>query len=67
MAPCDTVIHNKKYLFGQCPPIPGSEVPKRLEFPVIRMIRVSRYANKMTFGESLGNLGLRPGLLGHQP
>ena len=30
--PCDTVIYDKKYVFGLCL-ISGTELPKALEFP----------------------------------
>lgn len=30
---CDTVVYEKKYLFGLCPPLLAQELLKALEFP----------------------------------
>ena len=63
---CDITIYNNKYIFGFLP-VPGTENPKPLKFPVIRAIRSFCYVNEATFGKPLGNLRMSAGCQGSQP
>ena len=63
----DFVIYNKKYVFG-LPPVPGTELLKHLEFPVIRANRsIFYYVSEVTFGKPLGNLRMGACCQGNKP
>lgn len=56
---CDTVIYNKKYTFGH-PSVPGTELLKLIEFPMMRGTKVSFVMlQRLLLGLQLRLKGLR--------
>ena len=54
----DTVLYNKKYIFGLQPVLfSGTELLKPLEFPVIRAECISYCVNKVTLEASENGVG----------
>lgn len=49
----DIMIYNKKYILGA---VLATELPKPLEFPVIRMIKLS-FVKEVISGRPIGNKG----------